>query len=781
MKKLDLRLFRFMKEMKGQVIATCCVILVGIILYTALNSTAINLSNTLNEYYEETNFPHMFVDIVKIPENKIKDLEKINGIDKIEGRIIKEVPLKVERNEKNANIRLVTIDENKSLNKVYLTEGRFIEAEREVIVLDKFAKDRNIKLGDDLKVQLGGKGYTLKVSGIAYSPEYIYLMENEQSLLPPEGKFGVVFCKEDFLQNSIGYNNQYNSLLIKIKDEKDMDIIKDILEDKLDKFGLKRITERKNQLSHKMVSDEIKQLKKTSNTVPVIFLGISALIISVIIGRMVAQDRMTIGILKSMGFSNYDVLIHYTKYAFIIGAVASIIGSVAGLMLAGALTNMYTAYFNLPLLTSNVYYRYIVLGFFLTSGVTIGAGLMGARKAIKILPSEAMRPEAPKVGKRILLERVTLFWSKLSFSWKVVVRNIFRNKKRFLTVTMGVAITYMVTLFPFYQLSLFNSMFVDHYGGFQRMDYNINFTEPLNKRAIVDLNNIIEADIIEGKIEYPFEIENGWKSKVVNIIGVKYNTKFYNFETLEQVKTHLPRDGIVLSENLASYLNVSIGDKVLVKNFIPYKDDVEIEVRQIIKQGLGINAYMDISEMERILVDKNMVTGAYVKTDVPIKEEIEDGKKVNSVESIQDLIDTTKKFMKLTLSSVGTLVVFAGILGFGIIYNATIMNISERTREFSTLQILGFTKTDIFKMILKETIIMTILGITIGIPLGIKMVEGVVASFNTELYTMNPYVSGKIHLITMGTTIIFIVISLIFTLKKINKLDLMEALKTRVS
>jgi putative ABC transport system permease protein len=767
--------------MKGQVIATSCVILVGIVLYTMLHSTAINLRNTLNEYYEETNFPHMFVELVKIPENKIKDLEKINGIDKVEGRIIEEVPLKVEKDEKNANIRLVTIDENKTLNKIYLTEGRFIEDEKEVIVLDKFAKDRNMKVGHEIKVQLGGKAYTLKVSGIAYSPEYIYLMENEQSLLPPEGNFGVVFCKDDFLQSSVGYNNQYNSLLIKIKDEKDINIIEDILEDKLDKFGLKRIIKRKNQLSHKIISDEIKQLKKTSNSVPVIFLGISALIISVIIGRMVAQDRMTIGILKSMGFSNYHVLIHYTKYSFIIGAVASLIGSVLGLMLAGAMTRVYTTYFNLPLLTSNVYYRYIILAFLLTSGITIGAGLVGARKAIKILPSEAMRPETPKVGKRILLEKITLFWSKLSFSWKVVVRNIFRNKKRFLTVTMGVAITYMVTLFPFYQWSLFNTMFIDYYGGFQRMDYNINFTEPLNKRAIVDLNNLIESDATEGKIEYAFEIENGWKSKVVNVIGVKYDTQFYNFQTKNNVKIHLPRNGIILSENLASYLNISIGDKVLVKNFIPNKDDVEVEVREIIKQGLGINAYMDMDEMERILVDKNMVTGAYVKTKIPIDEEVEDGKKVNSVESTEELIDTTKKFMKLTLSSVGILVVFAGILGFGIIYNSTIMNISERTREFSTLQILGFTKRDIFKIILKETIIMTILGIIIGIPLSIKMVEAVVASFNTELYTMNPYVSGETHLIAIGTTIIFIVISLTFTLKKINKLDLMEALKTRVS
>lgn len=781
MKKLDIRLFRFIKKMKGQVVAICAIIFIAILLYVSLINTAINLENNLKQYYEETNFSDLFVEIVKIPQNKLKNIENIEGIEKVDGRIKVEVPLEVNPGEKNAKLRLVSIDEGEILNNLYITEGRTIENEKEVIIIEQFANDRKIKVGDTFKVQLLGKEYKLKVSGIGASPEYIYLMENEQSLLPAKGKFGIVFCNEDFLQKALGYDKKYNELSIKLKNYEDVDGIEDLLEEKLDKYGLKRITKREDQLSNHIISDEIKSLKKTANTVPIVFLFISAIIIMVIIMRMVARDRMTVGILKAMGFTNYDILMHYTKYSFFIGSISSILGAIGGLLLSRVLTKVYISYFNMPILKTNIYFRYIFYALIITTLISMGAGMIGSRKVAHIVPSEAMRTEPPKTGKRILLEQVTFIWEKLNFSWKVVLRNIFRNKKRFITITMGVALTYSITLFPIYQNFLFQNMFTNHYGNFQRMDYNINFTKPMNENVVIDLNNLIETQYIEPKVEYPFEIENGWKSKVVNIIGVKRETPFFNFLTLNNYKINMPEDGIVLSENLAKVLSVDKGDIVKINNFIPYRADVEILVKGIVKQDIGINGYMDIEVMQRKLVDKKMITGVYVKSNDDIKSKLEDITNINSIESLEDLRNTFKEFLKMTLASIGILILFAGILGFGIIYNASIINISERTLEFSTLQILGFTKGEIYKMILKETIIMTILGIAMGIPLGIKMVEGVANSFSTDLYTLNPHVDIEVHIITGITTSIFIIMAQLFTMRKIKGLDLMKALKTRVS
>lgn len=780
MKKLNLRLLRFIKEMRGQVIATCLITLVGIMLYTALSSAAINLENTLASYYKEKDFPHIFIQMIKISDNKLKKFNLISEIHCIEGRVVIEVPMKVKKGEDEANLRFISYNAQNKLNKLHLIEGSMPRSTKEVVLLDRFAKDRSIKVGDEIKTQINKREYSFKVVGTVYSPEYIYLMENEQSLIPAKGKFGVIFCEEEFLQKAIAFNGSFNSLLIKLNNSNDIDIVETKLKEHLDKYGLKRIVKRENQLSNKMISEEIMQLKKTSGTVPVIFLFISAVIIYVIISKMVNRDRITIGILKSMGFSNKDILLHYTKYSLFIGIIGALLGSLLGLLLAGVMTNLYIAYFNLPLSASNIYYRYILLSVILTGIISIVSGMMGAYKSIKIMPADAMRPEAPINGKRILLENM-VSWNKLSFSWKVAIRNIFRSKKRFMTITMGVAVTYMVTLFPFFQLGLLDSMFMDHYGNFQKMDFNINFSKPLKEEVIVDLKNITKVDNIEGKIEYPFEIENGWKSKVVNIIGVQEDTKFFLFKNTSGKEISISQEGIYLTENLAKSLNVKKGDLVTIKNFIPYRKDIQLKVVDIINQSLGINGYMNKSYMEEFLVDKKMITGAYIKSERNLKDKIRNIRNINSVESRADLIETTKEFMKITVSSVSVLVIFAAILGFGIIYNATVMNISERTSEFSTLQILGFSKLQIFKMLLKETIVMIVLGIIIGFPMSTKLVEIICDSLSSELYTMNGHVGIKIHIVTIIMIIIFVVFSQVFTLKKIHNLDLLEALKRRIA
>ncbi len=770
-----------MKKMKGQVISTCFVSMVGIILYTALNSTAINMSNTLNSYYEVNNFPDLFISVVRISKNKLDLIKKMEGVEEVEGRVMTEVQMKVKKGEPSVELRFLGVDEEKKLSRLTIVSGREIKADREVILLNKFAEDKKLEIGDNIRVQINKKEYIFKVVGLAEQPEYVYLMKDEQSILPPQGKFGVVFIREEFLQNALAYRSQYNEILVTLKDKKEIKGIKDRLEDKLDKYGLKRIVERKNQLSNRAISDEIKGLYDTATVVPMMFLIIAAVIISTIISRMVQNDRMTIGILKSLGYSDYEVLFHYIKYAVFIGGAGALLGSIGGLYLSNLMTEMYAGLFNLPFLIMKIYYRYILGGLVISIIITVIAGMAGAKKTLKIMPSESMKPEVPRGGKRIFLERIEKIWKNIKFSWKIVIRNIFRNRKRFITVVLGVSITYMVTIFPYYQISIFSQIFDEHYGKFQTADYNINFTDPLEKSAILDLKNTLKIDSIEGKIEYPFELKNGWKSKNIPIVGLKPKTEFYNFKNLRGESIELPGDGILLTENLARKLDLMRGDYVLIKNFIPGRDDLEVEVRDIIKQKLGINGYMNIHYMEKYLVDKDMVTGALIHSKNIDRSKIENGKNIASVESTEDLINTSKEFLQITMGSAFIMVIFAGIMGFGIIYNATIISISERIIEFSTLEILGFSKMKIFKLILKETILMAVFGILMGIPLGIKTVKLLAHALQSDLYTLDPNLPVKIHLITTTTTIFFIALSQLFMIKKINNLDLLEVLKSRDS
>lgn len=783
MKKLNLRLLRLIKNSKGQFIAVTAVIIVGLLVYTALSMAAVNLESTVQYYYDLTNFADLYVQLVKIPANAVYDLKNKFGIEEVQGRIVADVPMKVSNKKEKVTIRLISIpNSEKNINSVYMINGEAIgNKSKDILLVEQFAKARNIKVGDTIKLQIAGRQYNLNVKGIVASPEFVYLMENEQSFLPQPDKFGVIFVSDEFARQSLGYKDSYNEIVIKAKSEEQIEKIKDRLEKELDKYGVKRIITQEEQLSNRMISEEIKQLKKSSSTVPVLFLGIASIILGIMVSRMVRNDRTTIGVLKALGFSNLQIISHYTKYSLTIGVIGAVIGTIIGTVLSGYMTQIYIQFFNIPMLKINFYYKYMLLAVLLSGIFCIIAGLWGGRKVLKIHPAESMRPEAPKTGKRVLLEKIKFIWNKITFSWKMVIRNIFRSKKRFIFITLGISLTFSMTLLTIHLQKASIALFNIHYGEFQQMDYNINFNKPMNKRVIKDIENIIKVEEIEGKIEYPFEIIHGWKSKVVNIIGVEKDTKFYNFINLQDKKINLPSKGIVISENLAKYLDVKVGEKVKIKSFIPHRDDVYLEVKDIIKQGLGINGYMDIDFMAHKLLDSEMITGIYLNSNDNVKEKFIDMKNVSTVQSLQDLIDIFKQFMKLSIYSIGIMLIFSGILGFAIVYNATIMSITERTLEFSSLRVMGFSRKEIFKIIVKENVIMTIIGIIIGMPIGGIMIRSIEEVYSNDLYTIQAPISVETYIFASLSTLLFVFLSQLSTLKKIYKLDFIEALKSRIS
>ena len=201
----------------------------------------------------------------------------------------------------------------------------------------------------------------------------------------------------------------------------------DNVESALDFYGIRQTTKQKDQFSYAIVNQEFTQLNTMADTIPILFLLVAGLILLMMLSRLVKRDRIKIGVLKAMGYRNTQVLMHYVKYALIAGISGGAIGSVLGMALAGALTRMYLSYFNIPLLKIDFYYSYLVYSMLLAAGFCAAAGILGARGVLKIAPADAMRSDAPKTGKRILLEKMPFFWKRLSFSNKMVSKNLFRN------------------------------------------------------------------------------------------------------------------------------------------------------------------------------------------------------------------------------------------------------------------------------------------------------------------------------------------------------------------
>lgn len=409
------------------------------------------------------------------------------------------------------------------------------------------------------------------------------------------------------------------------------------------------------------------------------------------------------------------------------------------------------------------------------------AGLWGARSVIGTMPAESMHPESPQKGKRLVLERFGFFWKNLSFSWKMVVRNIFRTKKRFLFITMGIALTYAIIMIPIFMISAFGEMFTVHYGEFQKMDYKIAFYQPQHEDIIYEFKELEDLEAIEPIAEFPFDIVKGWRSKIVNVVGIKEDTIFFDFENKDGIHIQLPKRGIVLTEGLARVLDAKPGDIVTLETFVPDREDQEFVVKDIIKQKLGINAYMNLETMQETLLDKKLSTSVLINAEQEIKPTFQDVKQVTSVQSTEDLRNVFEQFLTMTYWSIGIQLLFAGILGFAIVYNTTIMSIHERQLEFSSLRVMGFGKREIFRLILKENAVMTIFGLALGVPLGEWFITSMEEVFQTELYSFEAKMSLESFIQAGIISIIFILLAQLATYGKIHRLDFIDALKNRIS
>ena len=783
MKKLDKRLLGLIKHTKGQFIAIAVVVAVGLMIYMSMSSAAINLQDTLDDYYQLTNFADIFVQVVKIPEKDIPQLlSKYDFLD-IEDRIVLDAPMITEDENERATIRIVSITDEDRINSLYYVKGNPIrDKDHDVVLVEQFARARGIDVGDSIKFQLNGRQYKMNVRGIAASPEYIYLIENEQNMLPDESKFGVVFVSKEFAQQSSGLIGSGNEVVIRLKDGQDHSVVEKDIEKGFEKYGLKRIIRRENQLSNRMISEELTQLRNASGSVPILFLCIAGTVLIMMISRMVKKDRASIGVLKALGYKSSQIIVHYTKYALSAGFLGVLAGTILGALIAGGMTKIYIDFFNIPILKINFYMIYVAWSVLFT-GIFCGfSGIFGAKGILKIMPAESMRPEAPKSGKRIWLENIKFLWRRLSFSWKLIIKNALRNKKRMAFVLFGVILTCSLMVATLNLVNSTISIFDEYFSEFQKMDYNINFNTPLNKNVTKEISHIADIEHIEPKIEFPFEMRFGLRKKIVNIIGINRDTRFYDFRNLQGDKTYVSVKGLLITENLAKEMGASKGDTIRLHSFIPDRKDIYIQVADIITQGLGMNAYMEIDHMADSLLDEQLVTGVYLDSkDSELVSKLISADHISTIQSTQDMMDVFQEFMGLTIMSIGIIVVMAGILGFSIVYNATIVSLGEREMEFSSMRVLGFTKNEIFSVVLRENMIITIAGIILGIPFGHVMGRALGNMYSNEIYTLKITGSLKTDILACIFTLIFIALSQLATFRKITKLNFLMALKNRIS
>ncbi len=786
MKKLNLMALRDIKFNKAQYIAVILVVTIGIALYNASFMSYQNLKQSTDFYYEQYNLPHLFIRMNRSPEGIVGRIKELDGVAGVQGRVVFEVPMDVPGYENKVHARIISVPavNEGALNTLYIEEGSYIsgKGQGQVLVEKQFWDYHNLNTGTPLYPVVNGKRARLTIQGKVVSPEYIYPVPSAQQIMPDNEKFTILYIEHDFAQQLFGYDGMVNDIVVLLDSEDRVEDVKKTLEDMLKPYGLVAVTERDDQISYKMLDNEMKQLENMGLAYPFIFLMIASIVIYMLLLRLVDNQRQQIGVLMAMGFSKKSIMLHYMSYALFVGFTGSVLGGILGMWMGDALTRYYLVFFNIPVLKVRIYYSTVLAGIGMSVGFCGIAGLNAAKRVLRISPAQAMRPVAPPGGARWWGERIIPFLRNVSITWRLTFRNLWRNKVRTLFTVFAISITVGLMISTLFFLDSMEYLFDKAFNEVQVYDYKVLFARDMGRVAVNDLLEYREVDYAEPIAEYPFKLEKGWKQKDAVIVGIDRRSDLYKLVSEDGSRIYPGGREILLSDVLARQLGVKPGDELHLKSL--YKPGIErdVKIAGLVKQYLGFNGFLDIDYLGSTMQEGNIVNGALLEVKYnsgDFLKKLQDMPFVENVEAPDEMVKQFNEYLDLMYAYIGVIILMSSVMGFAIIYNTTTINIMERKRELASLRVMGFSRKEVAELIFNENIAVSILGLTAGMPLGRMMASVMVTLVPEEVMSMPPVVYPRTYLLAVVTVFVFVFFAQLANMRRISRLDMVEVMKSR--
>jgi len=794
------KMFRDLKENKGAYFACVVIITIGLMFFTAFSIVVENLYSAQENFYREQNFADGFAEVKAMPLSEVSKLQAIEGIKDIEGRLSKEVQVLnfaskntfskkkiASHSEENIYLRLFSIDPKKTnpINGVFLEQGSALDNNSLNIWVDsKFFVANNLELGDTLEIIAEGKKRTLRIVGTGNNPEFIYALRNVSDLFPNPETFGIAYLPHDMMKMLFAESSTVNNLVFTLEQGADYQEVEEHLKAKLKPYGLISMYPRKDQVSHMLLTQELTSLKGMSQSMPVIFLAVACMILYIMLKRTIENQRGQIGILKAFGYTQKEILCHYLSFALTVGLCGGILGGISGSLLAAPLTTLYETFFSIPGVSTEFSFSYLLMSIFLTLIFTLFAGYQGCKRILQLEPAEAMRPPAPPIGKNIFLEKISFFWQTLTVQGKMSLRSMFRHPGRTLFMFLGIMFTFALVSSPWILWDIVEKMMFDQYEKIESYDAKVNLTVPLNQQQLEqEFNRLPGVKKAESRAEIPVTLKNNWYKKDLVLMGVPSNSALYHIRNKQGQKIEPAENGILISERLASLLNAEPGTPLKLESAMakePTKDKTVV-VQGIIPQYIGLNAYMELNSLQKLLEQGKISTTIMLRLDEQglsaLKEKYRNSTLIAGIEDKKALLRQTKELMASFSGTIYIFLILGVIIGFAIIYNISITTVSERNRELASMMVLGMTPREVLSVITFEQWFISIFAMLAGIPLTKIFLISMNQLINSDFYSMPTNLNSTGILAGFFVTIACIRIAQLASARRIKRLTIVGALK----
>lgn len=762
---LTKKLFRDMWQAKWQFLSIIILCALGVMIFSGFDAMWRNIEVSTEQYFAKFALADLWVKVPEADRATVSRISHIDGVAKVQARAVEDG----HANELPAEptVKVHGYDGSFIINQPQIMEGTTLADNdmRGCVMEKQFADAQKLMIGDDIQLTIQDIRYSFIIRGLVTSPEYIW---SANDILPDPTSYGYILVQYNALPEI-----PLNEILVTAEGGADISYIQKQIESI---FPYAFVLNHDSHISTSNIMGEVKQFQSLSIVFPFLFFLVAAMVVLTTISRMVDSQRMQMGTLKSLGYNDIKLFSHYISYGLYPALVGSAIGLLIGqsalpTFLWGALSKNYTLPEKSP---ANISPLALLVGL---AAVVLSMSIcyISCRRQLKETTAELLRPKPPKAGSRILLERFSRFWNRLSFNSKLICRNVFRAKARSLMALFGVLACTALIIVSLGMNDSFNRMISSYYEKTYTNDLQVTLKRDAG--ILESYQKRLPADVVEGTMEKTVSIQGGDTSRTVLLSVIDDNQTIVVFNT-KTGSSKPPEDGIIITEKLAQVMGLSLGDEVIIT--LPGdKQPIYTQISQLAPISIGQGIFTSKTAWD------SLRKGPFIPTKLLIKNPAKDCMAMlDRMDTVDSYIFSTEQFQKTqsvmqALTGVVVLLfTFALVLAAVVLYNMGVLNFVERIREFATLKVLGYHKKEIQRLIIRENALISITGAILGILPGVFLTGITMKISEPEDMVMTSVISPISILIACITTITFSIIIQFILARKVDSIDMVGALKS---
>ena len=758
------KLFRDMRQSAMQFIALILLCMLGVFLFSGIDSFALITQASNESFFTQNRLAHFFLSLPSADRDALARVHAIDGVADAQARFSIDMDVDLPG---DPQLNVTAFDGPMRINTPYILEGHALDPadRRGCLIQEAFADARGLRVGDSIALEYQGMRYPLSIRGIVNSPEYISLSDGMQIDSMQYGYMLVnahIFAEIPLTQITVLLEDGADEAAVRAQIERALPTVS--------------IIDRRTHKSTAVVENNAQMFRDLSVLFPLAAYAVAALIVMTTLSRMVDKERLQIGTLRALGYSDAKIRRHYLCYA----VVPSSIGSVLGIFLG---------FYALPAAFWDVLFGQNEYPYLVHPPISVQSWAIAAlnvivsaaiclhtyNKSTKECTAALLRPKPPKAGERIFLERITPLWRRMSFNSKMITRNLLRSKARTVLSLAGLLCCNALLIASMGLQDSVKLTLNGHYGGTLGYDVVASLGQQTDPAEAYERH--LPAQRVEAAMETAVSLRSDTAQRTTQLTVLGDNQQLIR---LGGSFAHMPLDpgGAILTEKLAATLGVSIGDEITCQ--LPANDErFSLPVVQLAVNNLNQGMYLTRSAWEALRKGDFAPTTLYLEAPAP--QTLEKLTSMDEVDDVDTLLDQREEAF-LYLNSVSMvfsiLTVIALALAFVICYNMGLINFTERTREYATLKVLGYHQKEIRRLILSENLLITVLAIAASILPGMGFTDMILSLVESEsmryAVTVTPRSIGLASAVTFGFSIF---IQLLLT-RKVRSIDMVEALKS---